>query len=472
MSVVTLQLGQCGNQLGEDLFESLHSEATRARPGLASAIRRIYFDESGRELGSLPVGCEVGGEQDTAATWRARAVLVDTEPRVVQRCLGAGSREGSWSYCPSSTFWRQGGAGNNWAHGFHHYGPTVAEDVLDRTRMQVERCDKFGGFLALQSVAGGTGSGLGSYTQQLLREAYPAAPLISICVWPFAGGEVSVQCYNAVLSMVTSYEFSDMVLLCENERYLDICRRAYQDPKPSMANLNRAICATLLPALMPCRGAHAPLGAPARPLLRLSGQLCAHPLYRLVTARSVPQVARGAEAFSSDSWVALQRRLVQLCTTGQTADGPPLSAPADASTTTRNADAAPSGEGEPTAVTNKPVVAPSGKSVASAAFLWGSGAVEAPLDSLKRLPIWRLAVDPLQVYADPHQLGTLERSIGLLSNCQTVLPVLSSTGTRAAQMLRAGAYLHQYERHGVGREEMSDALLEFAQITHSYEQLG
>merc|ERR1712176_433570 len=67
---------------------------------------------------------------------------------------------------------------------------------------------------------------------------------------------------------------------------------------------------------MPCNAAAAPLGAPARPLLRLAGQLCPHPLFRLVTARSLPQTARGAEAFTADSWVALQRRLVHMYEAG------------------------------------------------------------------------------------------------------------------------------------------------------------
>jgi len=111
------------------------------------------------------------------------------------------------------------------------------------------------------------------------------------------------------------------------------------------------------------------------------------------------------------------------------------------------------------------------RSVASAACLWGTGAIEAPVETLRQLPLWRLGLDPLQVHADVHHVGGLERSIGLLSNCQTVLPMLTAASTKAAAMLRASAYVHQYERHGVGREEMSEALLNFIQVQHDYEQL-
>jgi hypothetical protein len=48
---------------------------------------------------------------------------------------------------------------------------------------QVERCDSFGGFLLLQSVAGGTGSGLGTFLAEELREEYPQDFLLSHCIW-------------------------------------------------------------------------------------------------------------------------------------------------------------------------------------------------------------------------------------------------------------------------------------------------
>ena len=110
-------------------------------------------------------------------------------------------------------------------------------------------------------------------------------------------------------------------------------------------------------------------------------------------------------------------------------------------------------------------------SVASAAFLWGTGAMDAQLDGLRRLQFWRFALEPLQVRADNHQVGGVERSLGFLSNCQAILPTLQSASSKATRMLRASAYLHQYERYGVGREEMSEALLSLLQVQNDYEKL-
>ncbi|CAE7468871.1 tubd1 [Symbiodinium natans] len=152
-----------------------------------------------------------------------------------------------------------------------------------------------------------------------VRDTFPSAVLASISVWPFESGEVSVQCYNAALTLAAIYEHADLAVVCENERYLDLCRLSLGEAHPSLSSLNGAIAENLVRVLMPCKSVRAQHG-PGCSLLQLVGQLCAHPLYRLTTVRSLPQTRRGAEAFTSDSWLALQRRLLQLSETGALVD--------------------------------------------------------------------------------------------------------------------------------------------------------
>ena len=61
------------------------------------------------------------------------------------------------------------GAGNNWAHGHHGYGPQYREQLLDKLRTTAEACDSLQSFMLLHSLGGGTGSGLGTYTLGLLQ---------------------------------------------------------------------------------------------------------------------------------------------------------------------------------------------------------------------------------------------------------------------------------------------------------------
>ena len=61
------------------------------------------------------------------------------------------------------------GSGNNWAHGHHLYGPQYRDSLLESIRRPVEACESLQSFLLLQSLGGGTGSGLGCYILNLLE---------------------------------------------------------------------------------------------------------------------------------------------------------------------------------------------------------------------------------------------------------------------------------------------------------------
>ncbi|CAJ1389829.1 unnamed protein product [Effrenium voratum] len=302
MSVVTLQLGQCGNQLGAELFSALHQESQAAPYSLSNHIQKTFF-------------CERAIRGSDAKAKCARAVLVDTEPRVVQRCIEGieGDAQRAWRYAPRGVY-HAGGAANNWACGYNVHGPALQEKVLEELQKEVEGCDRLGGFLALHSVAGGTGSGLGSCMLRAVRDTFPSSVLSSVSVWPFEGGEVSVQCYNAALTLGSIYEHTDMAVVCENQRYLDLCRVLLGQERPSLDSLNHAICRNLVRVMMPCKSVRNLHGS-GSPLLQLAGHLCAHP-------RALPQMVQGAEAFTSDSWTALQRQLLNLSETGSSVDRP------------------------------------------------------------------------------------------------------------------------------------------------------
>lgn len=114
-------------------------------------------------------------------------------------------------------------AGNNWALGYHQHGARCAEAAVERARREVERCDQFGGFVLLQSLAGGTGAGFGSRIAHELCDHMPSAPRLSCAVWPYETGEVIVQAYNALLSVEMLYSVCDGVLLLQNEELHATC---------------------------------------------------------------------------------------------------------------------------------------------------------------------------------------------------------------------------------------------------------
>jgi hypothetical protein len=152
-------------------------------------------------------------------------VLLDMEPKVVAAAHEAGV--GAWHYSKAASLTRQPGSGNNWAQGAMRHAPAVSQQVLSMLRRQAERCDTLSGFLIMQasdgshgarncfcstaalgsmlqqrvpdqqqqpnappsalchpqSMAGGTGSGLGSAMTAVLRDEFPAARILNHCIW-------------------------------------------------------------------------------------------------------------------------------------------------------------------------------------------------------------------------------------------------------------------------------------------------
>ncbi len=53
--------------------------------------------------------------------------------------------------------------GNNWALGYLLNGPSCLEAVGDMLDRELEKCDMIDGLLTTMSLAGGTGSGVGTY---------------------------------------------------------------------------------------------------------------------------------------------------------------------------------------------------------------------------------------------------------------------------------------------------------------------
>lgn len=70
--------------------------------------------------------------------------------------------------------------------------------VEELVRREVEHCDRVSGLMALMSVAGGTGSGVGTYVTQCLRDTYPKSFVVNHLTWPYEAGEVSTADVVAV----------------------------------------------------------------------------------------------------------------------------------------------------------------------------------------------------------------------------------------------------------------------------------
>lgn len=120
------------------------------------------------------------------------------------------------------------GSGNNWAHGHMGYGPQYKEEIEEKIRQQVEKCDSLQGFFFTHSLGGGTGSGLGSYILKDLADLYPSVFRFSTCVFPSADDDVITSPYNSMLALNVLIENADCVLPVDNQALFDIVGRVDQ----------------------------------------------------------------------------------------------------------------------------------------------------------------------------------------------------------------------------------------------------
>lgn len=113
MSIVTVQIGQCGNQIGEKIFETIASDCFEYKAQTASdrTLNGSYVSES---LQRFFAECE--SETDALV---AHSVLVDMESKVVNRLVSNTFTTGSqptqqWKFRACNSYTQKKGSGNNW----------------------------------------------------------------------------------------------------------------------------------------------------------------------------------------------------------------------------------------------------------------------------------------------------------------------------------------------------------------------
>jgi tubulin epsilon len=221
--LITIQIGQCGNQLGCKFWDMALAEHAQYSPSgtfdesMSSFFRHV--SSAGESAQEIPLG---DGRQQLQ--WlRARAVLVDMEEGVLNEVL-AGSLGDLFD--SRQMIKDVSGSGNNWAHGHCVYGPKYDESILDTVRHATELCDSLQSFFLIHSLGGGTGSGLGTYILKMLEDNFEDVYRFTTSIIPSRADDVVTSPYNSMLSLRELAEHADCVLPMENKALIDACHLA------------------------------------------------------------------------------------------------------------------------------------------------------------------------------------------------------------------------------------------------------
>nr|KAF6309402.1 tubulin delta 1 [Pipistrellus kuhlii] len=302
MSIVTLQLGQSGNQIGFEVFDALFSDS-HCSQGLCSKRENEAYQASCKE--------RFFSEEENGVPI-ARAVLVDMEPKVINQTLSKASQSGRWKYGQRSCFCQKQGSGNNWAYGYSVHGPRHAESIMNLIQKEVEKCDSLSGFFIVMSMAGGTGSGLGAFITRNLQDQYSNSLKMNHIIWPYGTGEVIVQNYNSILTLSHLYRSSDALLVHENDALHKICAKLMNIKQISFRDINQVLAHQLGSVFQPTYSEEGSSHYRRNPLGDLMENLVSHPEFKLLGVRNIPQMSEHSLAYSTFTWAGLLKHLRQM----------------------------------------------------------------------------------------------------------------------------------------------------------------
>ncbi|XP_041851387.1 tubulin delta chain [Melanotaenia boesemani] len=438
MSVVTVQLGQCGNQVGQELFDIVCGDAQEGQ-------RKTYSTAS----------CERFFHQTTQGDLEARAVLIDMEPKVINHSMTKAARSGRWRYGENSHLSQKQGSGNNWANGYCVHGPHHKDLVEELVRKEVERCDRLAGLIAMMSVAGGTGSGVGTYITECLRDIYPASFILNHLTWPYGTGEVIVQNYNSVLTLAHLYQLSDAIMVHENDTLHRICSQLLKIKQISFSDINRVIAHQLGSVLQPALTPDSHGNYSRNPLGELVSALACHPEYKLLSVCTIPQMPSSSIAYSTFSWTGLLKHLRQMLISNSKME-----------------------EGIDWQVRPPAVSGRTGSSfntsLANLLILRGKDVYSAETGSFEDPSIytpWLSSEEAFTAWKSPVPFNKYEKSATLVSNSQALLRPLDDMVRKAWNMFASRAYIHQYIKFGISEEDFLDSFTSLEQVISSYSQL-
>ncbi|KZC05344.1 Tubulin gamma-1 chain [Dufourea novaeangliae] len=228
--MITLQLGQCGNQIGFEFWKKLCAEHGISPEGILEDYATEGTDRK-----------DVFFYQSDDEHYIPRAVLLDLEPRVIHTIMNSPY---SKLYNPENIYLSKhgGGAGNNWASGYHQ-GEKLQEEIFDILDREADGSDSLEGFVLCHSIAGGTGSGMGSFMLESLADRYPKKLIETYSVFPNQDeiSDVVVQPYNSLLTLKRLTQCADCVVVLDNTALNRIASDRLHIQNPSFTQINQLV---------------------------------------------------------------------------------------------------------------------------------------------------------------------------------------------------------------------------------------
>ena len=450
MSVGIIQIGQCGNQIGLNIFNNLINEMKNSSEYLSQLICDSYFTISNTNK------------------FQANSLLIDMESKVIDKCLKISEKNG-WNYLQENIIHKQSGSGNNWANGFFHHGPSVEKTFVETLSKFSEKFDCLDSCILINSLAGGTGSGLGSYLTVLLKDYFPEINLLNVAIWPNDSGEVVVNSYNTLLSISQNYKVSDLMTVIHNQDIFDMCKNIYKLKKIGFEDINNIISKHLIGMMVPpCYSLNNDFKTKSYRINSFISDIIYalgnDPKLKFNQIISTPEVPPENLKFTNDSWNSLSKRGLQLLKTGSNESKIDWSYYNNA----------------PKVKVNSLIEIYRGKNVENIFtndnkqnnnLFKGKNRFDAPTDmndvSCIKDYCQEMKINELR-YRDDHSINSYDKHLTLLANSNLYCENIRKCLSKSYEMYEYNAFIHQYEKYGLEKGDFIDTFSFCEQIINDY----
>ena len=452
MALATIQFGQCGNQVGHKLFSTLVNDIHAVKPGLSMQDNDEYIQKSTNQW----------FDSDTHEKLSARAILVDTENKVVQDLLRKQTSTSKWMYQQKLCAVQSGGAGNNWALGYQKKGPELLQSVSEALRIESEKVDRLSGILSIMSSAGGTGSGVGSFIIENIHDEYSKKVFLNTMILPFEEGEVVTQSYNTLLTIAKIWGVSDATLLMQNDHLNRMLLNLLNFKTVEISDLNTIIAMKMAGSLQPYQESQF---STSLTLPEIISHVAPHPAYKLFCVKSSPHIPKESRKFDGGyQWHLLTKHMKQMLRINSL----------NSNSVSIDWELKQPSSVPPSVHSLQQYSA----SVSNLLITRGSGFSHTQFSPYKDFhdkslyPRW---VPEEGAFAHCHNARKFNDqdkfALLLTNNCQLHKP-LNTIVEKAWKMFTHKAYLHQYTRFGISEEEFVDAFVKIESVVKSYKNLG
>ncbi|EGC38458.1 gamma tubulin [Dictyostelium purpureum] len=292
--IITLQVGQCGNQIGSEFWKQLCKEHGINPAGYLEDYSIPGIDRK-----------DVFFYQSDDDHYVPRALLLDLEPRVIESIK---TSEYANLYNQENIYISEKGtgAGNNWANG-HKQAESLSDEIFDMIDREADGSESLEGFLMTHSISGGTGSGMGSFILEQLNDRYPKKIIQTYSVFP-DDSSVVVQQYNSVLTLKRLIENVDSTVVLDNHALHRIVGENLHIDQPTMDQTNSLVSTVMSASTTTLRYP----GYMNNDLVGMLASLIPTPkCHFLITGYTPLTIDRQTESVRKTSVLDVMRRLLQ-----------------------------------------------------------------------------------------------------------------------------------------------------------------